>query len=41
MTKEEVHCPHCEAEFYIEHDDVVRHCACCGEPIELEELDFE
>lgn len=41
MQKEEVICPVCEAEFYIEHDDVVRYCACCGEELEIDELDFD
>jgi transcription initiation factor TFIIIB Brf1 subunit/transcription initiation factor TFIIB len=30
MTKEEIICPSCEAEFYIESDNEVLFCAHCG-----------
>jgi hypothetical protein len=40
-TKEEIICPSCEAEFYIESDNEVLFCAHCGTSLdESEEDDF-
>lgn len=32
--KEEIICPHCEAEFYVETDDDVFFCVSCGEDLD-------
>jgi hypothetical protein len=39
MTKEEIICPSCEAEFYIESDNQVLFCTHCG--VALDESDDE
>jgi len=33
MNKEDILCPHCEAEFYIESEESAIYCICCGDEI--------
>lgn len=43
MNKEEINCPNCEAEYYIEHDqDSLHYCPFCGDDVvKEEELEIE
>ena len=42
MNKEEVTCPSCEAESYIESDSEIYFCPHCGSDLDIEEeFDFD
>lgn len=37
MNKEEITCLYCESEFYVESEEEIVYCVCCGEEIGYDE----
>lgn len=35
MNGKEIECPDCEVEFYIEIQEQVQYCPCCGEQLKV------
>jgi len=40
MNKEDITCPHCEAEFYVECEENITFCVVCGEEIGYDEEEY-